>query len=79
MASICCCPPERLAAGFVEPLATESETRADSLDALRDVARRRACGGEGAEPQILAHGQAGEDLPALGHMRDAGSTRARGR
>ena len=69
-ATICCWPPES-----VQPSAS-----ANGLMLGKEIEHRvsltpdRSCGGvpvRGAEHDVLAHGQAGKDAPALGNMSDA--------
>ena len=68
MASICCSPPDSVPPRWSRRSASRGnivKTRSRSCSKCAGSAKR------GAHLQILEHGHAREDAPALGHLRDA--------
>ena len=77
-ASICCWPPERSAAGVVEPACARTGNAVEHLSmrgaASGPVLAEQPAGG----PQVLGDGQRREHALAAGHLGDAeGGDRAR--
>ena len=69
IASICCSPPERLPARWARRSFSTGKSVVHALDALREMlARRRQ---ERAHLEVVGHGEAREEAPALGHVGDA--------
>ena len=70
IASICCSPPDRLPASAVERARAGAETApARARDRARCAPRSRAA--VGAEFEVLAHRQRGQDRAAFGHLHQA--------
>ena len=70
IATICCSPPLMVRASLRAALGQTRKQRSDA----REIARLVGAGAarEGAELEILPHGQLGENAAPLGHQRDAG-------
>ena len=69
IASCCCSPPDSLPADERYVPAQDREALEHRLDVRGD--RLAIAAGDGAEQEVLGHGQRREDVPALGHERDA--------